>query len=289
MWLITGASQGLGRAILENVLDGGDRAVATSRNLSLLAPLQMKFTPEQLLVLRMDVTNRQDIADAFKKTEEHFNRLDIVVNNAGYGLNGEIEGTSDDDARAEMEILFWGPVSVTKQAIRFFREVNPPGHGGRIFNMSSIAGFVGHPGISIYGASKFALDGFTESFAREMPPEWNIKGVVLIPGGFETNARQNAVYTPMHPAYSSESPSRVYINALATLPFVGDPKKAAKVIFDLAGHPNPPMRLALGSPSVDLMLDKMKRTIAETEEWSAISRSMNRDDYKTDISQTEGL
>ena len=112
---VTGTSQGLGKSILTYVLEQNERVVATLRTPSALADLQEKYSPEQLLVLRVDVAKPSDISDAFKKTEEHFHRLDVVVNNAAYGLTGEIEATPDDAARLQMEVLFWGAATVTKE------------------------------------------------------------------------------------------------------------------------------------------------------------------------------
>ncbi|KAI0042907.1 NAD-P-binding protein, partial [Auriscalpium vulgare] len=129
---VTGSSSGFGLALIEAVLAINERVVATLRDVTKLADLQAKYPAEQLLILPLDVTNTAQIAQVFKQIEQHFHRLDVVVNNAGYALGGEIEGIPEDEARRQIDTLFWGPVAIMKEATRFFREVNPQGHGGRI-------------------------------------------------------------------------------------------------------------------------------------------------------------
>lgn len=149
---VTGASSGFGKALTEVVLQEGDIVVATLRNPSVLAHLTKDYPPSQLLLLTLDVTRPADIAAAFSRTEEIFGRLDVVFNNAGHGMFGEVEGTSDTDARALFDVNFWGVVGVSREAVRFFREVNPLGKGGVLFQHSSMMGFLGAPGISFYCA-----------------------------------------------------------------------------------------------------------------------------------------
>jgi len=145
VWIITGASSGLGKALTEAVLRKGDIVVATLRKPSVLAPLTKQYSPFQLLLLSLDVTRPSDITAAFTRTQEVFGRLDVVFNNAGYGMIGEVEGTPDADARALLEVNFWGLVGVSREAVKFFREVNPPGQGGVLLQNSSMAAFLGLP------------------------------------------------------------------------------------------------------------------------------------------------
>ena len=119
-YAVTGSNQGLGRALLEAVLSAGERAVATARKPETLSELSEQYPPSQLLVVPLDVTNEEQIKAAFRATKEHFRRLDVVVNNAGYGIQGEIEGTPEVEARRIMETLFWGAVHVTKEVSRRF-------------------------------------------------------------------------------------------------------------------------------------------------------------------------
>ena len=195
--VVTGTSTGLGRAITELVLEKGEVVVATARRPETLDDLAQKYPAERLLTLRLDVTQPQQVADAFNKTKERFGRIDVVVNNAGIANAGELEGIEEAEARSLFETNFWGAVDVTKEAVRFFRETNPPGVGGRLLQMSSYLGLVGMPGCAFYSAAKFgefahyiqvagqainrrspipiALEGTTEALAGELDPEWNIK------------------------------------------------------------------------------------------------------------------
>ena len=149
---VTGASSGFGKALTEVVLRKGDIVVATLRKPSVLAPLTKQYPPTQLLVLPLDVTRPSDITAAFTRTQEVFGRLDVVFNNAGSGILGEVEGTPDADARALFEVNFWGAVGVSRAAVKSFREVNPPGKGGVILQNSSMSGFFGSAGFAFYCA-----------------------------------------------------------------------------------------------------------------------------------------
>lgn len=120
---VTGSSQGLGRSLVDHLLANSQRVVATARNVNTLDEFRQKYSSDQLLCLRLDVTKPEEIDEVFAKTEEHFHRLDVVINNAGYGVNGEIEGTPDDVARGELETLFWGPVNIMKQVRRHLKHI----------------------------------------------------------------------------------------------------------------------------------------------------------------------
>jgi NAD(P)-dependent dehydrogenase (short-subunit alcohol dehydrogenase family) len=149
---VTGASSGFGKALTEVVLREGDIVVATLRKPSVLAPLTKQYPPTQLLLLPLDVTCPSDITAAFTRTQEIFGRLDVVFNNAGFGIFCEVEGTPDADARALFDVNFWGAVGVSRAAVKFFREVNPPGKGGVILQNSSMSGFLGVAGGAFYCA-----------------------------------------------------------------------------------------------------------------------------------------
>lgn len=145
----------MGSALLNAVLAKGERAIATLRKPTVLAALQAKYPASQLLVVSLDVTVPSQITAAFEAAKKHFGRIDVVVNNAGYAVLGEIEATPDEDARKEFEVQFWGPVNITKEAIKFFREVNEPGRGGRVFNVSTAGGYSSNQALAFYSSSKF--------------------------------------------------------------------------------------------------------------------------------------
>ena len=170
---VTGASSGLGLSLVNAVLAAGERVIATLRKPENLKDLEAKYPREQLLVQRLDVTNLAEIKTVFDAARTHFRRLDVVVNNAGYGILAEIEATPDEAARHNFEVQFWGPVNITREvrrcrlffscwpfilrpkAIKFLRDVNPKGHGGLVINISSVGGYLANAGISFYNASKF--------------------------------------------------------------------------------------------------------------------------------------
>ncbi|PIL33195.1 hypothetical protein GSI_04645 [Ganoderma sinense ZZ0214-1] len=279
VWFITGSNQGLGRALLEAVLASGERAVATTRKPEALSELSQQYPSTQLLVAPLDVTNEEQIKAAFKATKEHFRRLDVVVNNAGYGIQGEIEGTPEAEARKIVETLFWGAVYVTKEAIPLLRDLNPPGHGGRILNITSVGGYIGNATRAYYCAGKFALEGFTEAFTKEMVPEWNIRGVIIQPGGFRTEwGRSSMVALPLPAQYDRpDAPSVKFRKLLEQSPFIGDPSKAALAIMQIASLRDPPLRVQLGTDAVLSVRQKALKTVADTEKYEELAHSTNAD------------
>ena len=140
----------------KTVLDNGDIAIATLRKPSVLDDLKAKYPPSKLHILKVDVTNKDDIAAAFKYAEEKFGRIDIVFNNAGHGIMAEVEGTPDDVAKKMFDVNFWGAMNVSKETVRFFREVNKP-QGGRLWNVSSMAGIFPIAALGYYSASKHGI------------------------------------------------------------------------------------------------------------------------------------
>ncbi len=152
---VTGASSGFGRSIVERVLENGGIAVATLRKPEVLDDLKVKYPPTQLLVLKLDVTKTEDVTNAFSRAKESFGRIDVVYNNAGYGILAEFEGTPEDVARDLFEVNFWGALKIAREAIKFFREINKAGVGGRLLNLSSTVGLNPVPGLGYYTASKF--------------------------------------------------------------------------------------------------------------------------------------
>ncbi|KAG2142388.1 NAD(P)-binding protein [Suillus clintonianus] len=168
VWLITGCSSGFGRAMVEEVLHNGEIAVAILRKPSVLDDLVAKYPHTQLLVLPMDVTNEAQVKSAFVKAKDAFGHIDVVYNNAGQAFYQELEGTPMvDRAKVLMDVNFWGAVTVSFEAMRFFREVNPKGAGGILVQVSSAAATTGAPMIGFYSSTKAALDSFTEVLAQE--------------------------------------------------------------------------------------------------------------------------
>lgn len=141
--------------MVEHVLSMGDIAIATLRKPEALDNLKANYSDSQLLVLKLDVTKPKDVTDAFARAKETFGRIDVVFNNAGYGFVNEVENAQEDAARAMFEVVFWGAERVSREAIKFFREVNKSREGGKLLNTSSMAGLRAFPGIGHYSAAKF--------------------------------------------------------------------------------------------------------------------------------------
>ena len=152
---VTGTSSGIGRALTEVLLEKGEMVAATARQPAMLDDLAQKYSADRLLVFALDITKSEEIVAAFARCKDVFGRIDVVVNNAGYGALGEVEGQEESTGRELMETNFWGNLRVTKEAVKFFRESNPPGVGGRLLQMSSFLGILGAPGVGFYAASKF--------------------------------------------------------------------------------------------------------------------------------------
>jgi len=260
----------------ERALKNGDKVVATLRTPSALASLSSEYPPSALLVLQLDVTVSQDIISAFASAHEHFGRVDVVFNNAGYGLLGEVEGTPEDAARALFDANFWGAANVSKEAVRVFREMNKPS-GGRLLQNTSFLGVKGGVIRGFYAASKFALEGLSETLAAELDPEWNIKITLIEPGWFQTEGiSSNAVRLPLHPAYDKPDLLVAKVHKLLknSIPGGGDPAKAAEVIYRIAELPDPPMHFPLGKDSVQGVRKKGQEMVAEADLYGAWSEGL---------------
>ncbi|KAF8126980.1 hypothetical protein EV363DRAFT_1401414 [Boletus edulis] len=280
VWLITGASSGFGKALSEVVLREGDIVVATLRKPSVLAHLSKQYPPSQLLLLTLDVTRPSDISAAFACTQQVFGRLDVVFNNAGYAMFGEVEGTPDADARALLEVVFWGAVGVSRAAVKFFREVNPPGQGGVILQNSSISGCTADDfGLVqwtfVLDTSKHAIEGFTESLSKELSPEWNIKICILQPGAFYTNVIAATQTFPVHPAYT-ECITAAVRDTFEAIPFDGDPYKFGEMLYRLVTRADNgkkiPLFLPVGEDALQILqgrLRKMNKVLVDAAPWSA--------------------
>ncbi|EMD38782.1 hypothetical protein CERSUDRAFT_104116 [Gelatoporia subvermispora B] len=280
VWFITGASTGFGRMMTELVLKNGDIAVATLRKPEVLAELTKQYPPERLLVLKLDVKSPGEVHAAFAKTRDVFGRLDVLFNNAACVLLSEVESAMghDDMAHDIFEVNFWGAVHVTQAAVKFFREVNKPGVGGRILQMSSIAGFEGSPVAGFYSASKHALEGISEALAREIDPNWNIKVTFIEPGPFRTGATANFVIIPQNPAYK-DAPASAMRSLWAGLEDsdvvpVDDPWKAVDLFYRLARLPEPPLRFPVGKTAVDALKKKAVSLLADAEAYASWSENM---------------
>ncbi|KAF8134284.1 NAD(P)-binding protein [Boletus edulis] len=279
VWLITGTSAGIGQALVKEVIAVGERVAAITRKASSVSELSAAYPSDKLLVVEYDVGNPSQSADVlFDKVHKHFGRIDVVVNNAGYGLNGVVEGTSDEDARYQFEVNFWGAVRISREAVKYFRENGIP--AGRIINVSSVGGFIGNPTLAFYSASKFALEGFGEALHKELPPEWNVKVITVQPGGVRTEwAKSNMIDRPLPPAYDApDSPANKMRELYKTDQAMGDATKLSRALITISREANPPLRLPLGADSQWLVLNKLNEIKKDVEKWNELTLSSVADD-----------
>ncbi|KAI9065947.1 NAD-P-binding protein [Trametes sanguinea] len=276
IWLITGTSTGMGRSLAEFLLEKGEIVVATLRSPEVIDDLKSKYPSERLAVHKLDVTKEDQIVDVFAFVKERFGRLDVVVNNAGYAMAGELEATKEADARAIFETNFWGAVHVTREAVKFFREVNPAGVGGRLLQISSQAGVAVAPATGYYSATKFALEAISEALAAELDPAWNIKVTVIELGGFRTPGVEKIIWASPHPAYNKpDLPSNLFRKS--GLNANGDPKKAANAYYELVALQDPPLHLPLGKECISVIRKKLTDFSAMVDEYAYLSADLEVD------------
>jgi NAD(P)-dependent dehydrogenase (short-subunit alcohol dehydrogenase family) len=269
-WFVTGGSRGLGRAIVQAALARGDRVAAASRRPEQLDQLRDAF-PETLVPLELDVTDSAAVDRAFAAAVARFGGIDVVVNNAGYVHVGAIEELTDAEARAEIDILLFGPFYVTRAAVRHMR----PRGRGTIVQMSSLAGIAGLPGHSLYAAGKWALEGMTEAARGELAP-FGIRLIAIEPGGFRTTLTESVTMSAPNPAYDDvlrPHRERYTDGSFAAAP--GDPARAALVILELVDSPDPPKRLVLGDQAYERATATWRSRVAEAESLEHLSRSTN--------------
>jgi NAD(P)-dependent dehydrogenase (short-subunit alcohol dehydrogenase family) len=242
VWLITGCSRGFGRAFAEAALADGDQVVATARNVGDLADLNQKHG-ELVTLLSLDVTDEIQAEMAVQTIIKTFGRLDVLVNNAGYGNVSPVEDTSLAEFRAQIETNLFGVIILTKAVLPYFRERK----AGRIIQITSIAGRIGPIGRAPYAAAKWGVEGFTESLAKEVAP-LGIKVTIVEPGGFRTDfAGSSTVLRAGRPEYDTTVGATARFQESYNGKQPGDPAKAAAAILTLASMEEPPLRIVLGS------------------------------------------
>jgi NAD(P)-dependent dehydrogenase (short-subunit alcohol dehydrogenase family) len=267
VWLITGSSAGFGHSLARAALERGERVVATARRPDAVKDLAAA-APDRALALPLDVTRPEAAQDAIAATLDRFGRLDVLVNNAGYGSVGAVEEIDPTDLRTLMETMFFGAVTLTQAALPHMRRQG----SGAIVQMSSMGGQVAPPGFGAYCAAKFALEAISESLAAEVAP-FGIRVLIVEPGAFRTEfggARMHR--SPEIAAYAQTvGPTRAYIDTMdGTQP--GDPQKAAKAILTALEAPQPPLRLALGDDAVNAIAAALERRSADLAAWESLSR-----------------
>ena len=260
---ITGASRGFGKLWAEAFLQRGDKVAATVRDLNSLNDLSQKYG-NALLPIKLDVTNRPAVFEAVQQAKKHFGRLDVVINNAGYGLFGAVEETSEQEARDQMEANFFGVLWVTQAVLPILREQR----SGHIIQVSSILGVVTLPVLGLYNASKFAVEGLSETLADEVKG-FGINITLVEPNGYATDwSGASAIQTKQIPAYQ---PVRDGFAAAAAGDIWGVPEATSKVILKLVDNPNPPLRLFLGKLALPWAKQAYSGKLATWEAHEALS------------------
>jgi len=267
IWFITGTSRGFGRSWTEAALERGDKVAATARDVSTLKDLTEKFG-DAILPIALDVTDHAAAIAAVGQAHAHFGRLDVVVNNAGYGHFGFLEEITEAEARAQMETNVFGALWVTQAAIPLMREQG----SGHIVQVSSIGGVAAFPRLSIYHASKWALEGLSEALSQEVAP-FGIKVTLIEPGGYATdwgtasavNSEPNPVYQPMRDAMAAGRQQSGYQ--------APEPSTTAAAVLAVVDAENPPLRLLLSGLAYDMVQNAYKQRQQTWSEWETTTRS----------------
>ena len=266
IWFVTGAGKGFGYEITKAVLASGDKIVATVRG-DVKAMQESLGNPDSLFVVSMDVTKEEDVKNAVEAGIAKFGRLDVVVNNAGFGIVGAIEEATDKEARRQFDTNVFGVLNVVRAVLPHLRSQR----SGHIINFSSLFGYGALQGWALYGSTKFAVEGLSEGLALELAP-FNIKVTALAPGLFRTQflnsgslaftASSIADYDSTMVGHMRKAPDELHGNQ------PGDPAKLAKVVVELAAVKNPPVHLPVGQDSLDTYQKSSTKTAVEIDSWS---------------------
>jgi len=264
IWFITGASQGFGRVWTEAALKRGDRVVATARNPRVLDEVAATYG-DAVLVLPLDVTDRNAVFETIGQAHRHFGRLDVILSNAGYGYMGAIEELEPEQIQASFDTNVFGTLSVMQAALPILR-VQGSGH---ILTVSSIGGVIGFPTGGTYTATKFAVEAMSEALAGEVAA-FGIKVTIIEPGHFTTGFRA-AVQSP--PTIDAYNPIRQAIRASFKPEDFGDPAATAAAIFKAVDADEPPLRLVLGSTTIAKFKAVYQARLSNWEKWEAVSNA----------------
>jgi NAD(P)-dependent dehydrogenase (short-subunit alcohol dehydrogenase family) len=268
-WLITGANRGLGLEMARAVLGAGHNVVATARKPDAIEAAL--GSSSRLLAVKLDVTQPTQAEAAVAAARERFGRIDVLVNNAGYGQLGWFENTSDEQIRQQFETNVFGAMHVTRAVLPLMREQR----SGHVFTVSSIAGFIAFPGSSIYSASKFAVEGWMEGLAQELKP-LGIAATLIEPGFFRTDFLDSSSVT--YGAYDISDYAEQASQFKAwhddmNHQQIGDPTRLGPVLIKLSEMDEPPVRFAAGSDAVGFALDKAEALRSEVERMRELSSS----------------
>ncbi len=261
VWFITGCSTGFGRELAKLVLDRGWRAVVTARDKERVSDLA-EGREDRALALSLDVIDDDDIDAGLAATMKQFGRIDVLVNNAGYGYLASIEEGVAEEIRAQFEANVFGLFAMTRAVLPVMREQGR----GHVINIASVAGFCGFPGSGYYAASKHAVEGFSDSLSKEMAP-LGVKVTCVEPGPFRTDwaGRSMTQTKSTIPAYAETVAARMANTSKISGTQAGDPIRAGEAMIALVAEANPPLHLVLGEWGHDAVVKKLRDTLAEVE------------------------
>jgi NAD(P)-dependent dehydrogenase (short-subunit alcohol dehydrogenase family) len=263
VWFITGTSKGFGRVWASAALERGDKVAATARDTGTLQDLADRYG-EDVLPIELDVTDKPAVDAAVRRAHERFGRLDVVVNNAGYGLFGAIEEVAEEQARAQIETNLFGPLWVTKAALPYLREQG----AGHIIQVSSIGGVHAFPTLGLYHASKWGLEAFSQSLAAEVR-DFGIKVTIVEPTGYTTDwSGPSSVQAERMPSYEDVRERR----AQAVRATRGDPAATGPAMLEIVDADDPPLRIFFGIGPLEMMREEYARRMATWERWDDLSR-----------------
>lgn len=267
VWFITGCSTGFGRELTKYLLENDYRVVVTARDVEKVRDL-VEINKDNALALSLDVTNSSQVAESVRVAESHFGKIDVLVNNAGFGYFGAIEESDEKEVRAMFEANFWGLAEMTRAVLPKMRERR----SGFIVNISSIGGFVSFPSVGYYNATKYAVNGFSEALKKEVEP-LGIKVVIVMPSGFRTdwagrsaNEANNIIEDYKETAGANKSTIRGYSGNQP-----GDPVRAAKAIVQAVEAENPPLHLLLGRAALRGARAKVEVLKTDFDAWSEVT------------------
>ena len=273
VWFVSGCTAGIGLALVRCLLGHGQRVVATGRGIT---QRDTGLTAsDALLLLDLDVSQPAQIQASVTQALAHFGRIDVLVNNAGYGYQASVEEGDDAAIREQFEVNCFGLFALTRAVLPHMRAQR----AGHIVNVTSVAGFIGSPGMGYYAASKHAVEGWADALATEVKP-LGIRVTCVAPGPFRTDwAGRSLARTGTQIAdYEATAGARMALTSQRAGHQNGDPDKAVEAIFQAVQHATPPHHLLLGGSSVDLVRQRLTRSLEEIEQWRAVSEATDYSD-----------
>jgi NAD(P)-dependent dehydrogenase (short-subunit alcohol dehydrogenase family) len=277
VWFITGCSTGFGRELAKAVLDHGDLVIATARDVEQVRDFEQSG-PELARAVRLDVTDPDQVTEAVDTALDAFGRIDVLVNNAGYGSMGAIEEVSDEEIRRQFEVNVFGVLNVTRAVLPHMRERRR----GHVVNISSVGGFVGVPGFGIYNGTKFAVEGISEALAQETEP-LGIRVTIVEPGAFRTDwaGRSLESASEIEDYKETVGQTREYITS-ENGNQQGDPRLAAEAMISAVEAADPPLRLPLGEDALGMIREKLDSVKQETDAWETTTVETSFEHNATD-------